>query len=99
MIVVSGTFNFPAGSADAVKAAMATCVAATLKEEGCITYAFYPDMTQPDVYRVFEEWETMDHLKAHGASAHLGVYREALKAAGIIDRSVKIYEVGKITPI
>jgi hypothetical protein len=41
----------------------------------------------------------MDHLKAHGASAHLGVYREALKAAGIIDRSVKIYEVGKIIPI
>lgn len=99
MIVVSGTFTFPAGSAAAVHAAMAACVAETLKEDGCITYAFYADLATPDTYRVFEEWETMDHLKAHGQSAHLGAFRESLKNAGLIERAVKIYGVDKVTAI
>ena len=99
MVVVSGTFSFPAGSADGVKAAMAACVAETTKEEGCITYRFYPDMEQPDVYRVFEEWETMEHLGAHGKSAHLAEFRNTLQGLGLVNREVKIYEVSGIKEI
>lgn len=99
MVVVSGTFNFPAGTAADVRAAMATCVAATLQEEGCITYRFYPDMDDENVYRVFEEWETMEHLGAHGKSDHLAEFRSTLQSLGLIDRKVKIYEVSNIKEI
>ena len=95
MVVVSGTFKFPAGSAQAVREAMDKCVAETLKEEGCISYRFYPDMHEPDVYRVFEEWESGKHLGAHGQSAHLAEFRETLGKLGVMDRDVKLYKVSE----
>jgi quinol monooxygenase YgiN len=95
MLVVSGTMSFPEGTADAVRAAMRKVVAETLKEQGCITYRFYPDMDNPDHYRVFEEWESGDALKAHGASAHIAEYRATLGEIGILSREITVYQVEK----
>lgn len=99
MIVVSGTFRLGASSVDAAKAAMIDMVAETLKEEGCITYHFYQSIEEPTVIRVFEEWETTDHLKAHGASDHMKVFRAKLADLEMLERDVKMYETGRIVQL
>ncbi len=49
-------------------------------EAGCIEYqpvvdaAGSPATFGPDSFVVVEKWESMDHLKAHGASAHMAAY-------------------------
>ena len=97
MLVVSGTMSFAAGSADAVQDAMRKVTAATVQETGCISYRFYPDMDNPDHYRVFEEWESMDALKAHGASDHIADYRATLQSIGVLTREITVYHVEKST--
>ena len=52
-------------------------------EAGCIEYGPAIDAEGagaiqtrfgPDSFVVIEKWETMEHLKAHGASAHMAAY-------------------------
>jgi len=96
MIVVSGTFVLAAGTRREVLAAMAAVVAETAKEPGCITYRFYCDPDDENVYRVFEEWESDEHLAAHGRAPHLAAFRESLRKAGLIERKVRKYHVEKV---
>lgn len=99
MVVVSGTFVFPAGTREKVAQAAAQVVAETRREKGCITYRFYADLEDENTYRVFEEWETLDDLKAHGKSAHLAAFRETLAGIGMISRDVKLYHVEKTSQL
>ena len=93
MVVVSGTFQFPAGTRQKVLDAMEAVVAQTLQEQGCMCYRFYTDMSDENTYRVFEEWESEQHLAAHGKSAHLNAFRSALGELGMLSRDVKMYHV------
>ncbi len=99
MVVVSGTLVMPPGSRDAVLVAMGKCVAETVKEEGCITYRFYSDPEDENVYRVFEEWSSPETLGAHGKSAHLAEYRESLASLGLVSRDVKMYRVDEVVQL
>ena len=61
-------------------------VPAVHAEKGCIEYGATVDVEGgpfakfgPDTFVVIEKWETMDDLKAHGASAHMKAYSEKNK--------------------
>lgn len=63
-------------------------VPAVRAENGCIEYVPVIDAenaspTQakcgPDTFVVIEKWESMDALKAHGASAHMAAYGAKVK--------------------
>ncbi|QAA33789.1 putative quinol monooxygenase [Clostridium manihotivorum] len=45
-------------------------VAATVKEEGCISYAMYQDTKDSSILTMIEEWESVEALKKHGQSEH-----------------------------
>ena len=45
----------------------------------------------PDVVVVIEKWESMDHLKAHGASAHMKAYGEKNKDL-VANRAVHVLQ-------
>jgi len=98
MIVVTGEFEFDAASVDAVKSAMREMVAETLKEDGCITYAFWQDIDRPGHFRVYEEWESDAHLEAHFATAHMAAFRGAIGGA-LNERNVKKMSVGTATDL
>ena len=56
-------------------------VPAVHAEKGCIEYGATVDTDGgpfakfgPDTFVVIEKWESMDHLKAHGASEHMKAY-------------------------
>ena len=95
MIVVSGTMSFNDGNRERVIAAMQAVEAETAKEEGCLTYRFYPDRDDQNTFRVFEEWTSWDTLGAHGKSAHLAEFRATLQAIGLTNRDIKAYTVSE----
>lgn len=78
MIVVSGTVEVrPDMRAHAVEL-IRWLMAETVKEPGCKTYRFYADLEKPELFRVFEEWESAAALAAHSKSAHMAeFYKEA----------------------
>jgi quinol monooxygenase YgiN len=83
MIVVQGDFVIKAGKRDEAIAAMVAVQQAVERDEaGCIRYAFYADLEDPNKFIVYEEWETKAHLAAHGSQEnpppHMVTFRQAM---------------------
>jgi quinol monooxygenase YgiN len=99
MIVVTGEFRFQPGRDEAVRAALLEMMDETAREAGCLHYRFYRDVGNPEVYRVYEEWESDRHLADHAASEHMKVFRGRLKEIGVLSRRVKKFEAGAATEL
>jgi quinol monooxygenase YgiN len=99
MIVVTGEFRFQPGKDDALRAALVDMMNETAREAGCLHYRFYRDVENPEVYRVYEEWESEAHLADHAASEHMKVFRGRLKEIGVLSRKVKKFEAGSATEL
>ncbi len=76
------------GMRDAVLEAFNNNVPNVHAEDGCIEYFAAVDTADagpiqtpigPDSFVVIEKWESMDHLKAHGASDHMKAYAVSVK--------------------
>ena len=77
MIIVSGTLRLRPESVAALRAIAEVTLRETRKEEGCILYSFAEDLLEPGLIRIYEEWETMEALDAHGRTPHIEAWREA----------------------
>lgn len=95
MLVVSGTITVSEETLDAALAAIATLVAETVKEDGCGTYGFYQTPGQPNVFRVVEEWESLDHMNAHMASEHFLTFMGLAGEIGITGAELHQYEIAE----
>ena len=67
-------------------------------EDGCIEYFAAIDTEDAgpiqtpvgeDCFVVIEKWESMEHLKAHGASAHMKAYATSVKEL-LADRVIRV---------
>jgi quinol monooxygenase YgiN len=94
MIIVLGQFEFYPDDFEAAKGLASTLMRETIKEDGCIKYAFAADLTQPACLQLSELWRDDAALSAHFRTPHIHAYREALKPLGIISRVVRRYEAG-----
>jgi quinol monooxygenase YgiN len=93
MIVIAGTVRIrPGRRAEAIEVAGAM-VRATQAEAGCRQYQFYADLGDPDVFFLFEEWESDDALAGHFASEHMRVFQERLPALIAAPPQIRRYEV------
>jgi len=99
MILISGLIELAEADIDTMKVAATTMALETRMETGCIQYAFYQDIENPAIFRVFEEWESMDALQAHFGSPHMKVFRETLSQAAIVRRDLKKYSVTHSAPL
>jgi quinol monooxygenase YgiN len=80
MIHVLAVITTKPGMRAAVLEAFRANMPAVHAEAGCIEYG--PVIDNPgspakygaDTFIVVEKWESLDHLKAHGASAHMAAY-------------------------
>jgi quinol monooxygenase YgiN len=88
MIHVVAIVTAKPGQRAALLEAFHANVPAVHAEDGCIEYgpaidaeAVGPLQTPfgPDTFVVLEKWESLDHLKAHGASAHMKAYAATTK--------------------
>ena len=65
----------------------------TLKEPGCIEYAFSVDLSDPNLVRIFEKWESQEALDNHFTTPHMGEFQAGLAEADVRGVEAKIYDI------
>ena len=99
MLLISGLIELAEQDIETMKAAATVMAVETRKEDGCIQYAFYQDIENPCVFRIFEEWESDDALKVHFGAPHMATFREALSKATVVRRALTKYGVADSQPL
>ena len=99
MLLIAGTIRVQPEDRDAAVAAMAEMMAETAQEEGCVSYDFSADLTQPELFHLFEEWESEEHLKAHFVAPHMAVFQAAIANLGEVQRSIFRYDASGKNPL
>ncbi len=94
MIIVAGTIELPSEHAPAMAALARECMEITRTEDGCAAYNLTRSVERPGEMHVYEEWESLDHLAAHGKSDHLKRFREGLAKLGEPKRRIRKFEAG-----
>jgi len=94
MIIVSGKVKTAPGAASKVRADMETVITATRNETGCIDYSYGIDVLDPDTIIVLEYWESVDALKAHGATPHMATWMKTIGAAGVVSQNLRFHVAG-----
>jgi len=69
--------------------ALATVMAVTRQEPGCVEYAAHAHATDPRRVVFYERWQDQAALDSHNASAHLAAFRAVVgpRLAGASDLS------------
>ena len=96
MIIVMGHAKLGPGEIDRLGDAMATQIAATLAEDGCLHYGYSRDVLEPDTMIITERWRDNDAIAAHFASSHMAAFNAVLASAKVLEVSVKAYENGEV---
>ncbi len=78
MIAVAGRVPIKPEQRDKALEATIKMVQATQREAGCLQYHFYSDLEDPNIFHVFEEWETPEALDAHLKTQHMADFMAAL---------------------
>ena len=98
MINVIAIITAKPGKRDEVLANFKANVPAVHAEKGCVEYGATVDTDGgpfakfgPYTFVVIEKWETMDDLKAHGASEHMKAYAAKNKDL-LADRKVHVLQ-------
>ena len=88
MIHVIAIITAKPGNREAILEAFRANMPAVHAEDGCIEYGPAIDTADAgriqtpfgsDAFVVLEKWESLDHLKAHGASPHMAAYAAKTK--------------------
>lgn len=102
MIQINGTIQLAPGTVannpetvEAIKA----MVAASRAEDGCYTYTFAQDLSDPDVVIIYERWRDREALAAHGASAHMAAFQKVMAANPPVGRDLRMYETDDGAPL
>jgi quinol monooxygenase YgiN len=99
MVLVSGRFRLPLERIAEARPAMAKVIAASLAEPGCRDYSYAEDIREPGLFRVHEEWDSLEALRAHFATDHMKEWQSMRETLGFHDREVAAYEVSEPTPL
>lgn len=94
MIVVTGIAEIAEDSIETIKQAAGIMAKASRAESGCREYAFYEDIETPGRFRIYEEWESADALRAHFNEPHMAVFQQALAKATVLGLNVSQFERG-----
>ena len=99
MIVIAGHVALDPARREPAIAAARAMMEETRKEKGCISYSFSADLEVPGCFRIFEEWESDEALRAHFASPHMARFQKAVGGLGVREMAVQRYEVAKVGPL
>ncbi len=91
MIVVKGDMKLADGGGFRLKSAIDAITAATRAEAGCQHYSLTPDADDPDLLRVYEEWETQGALSLHLIADHMIDFQVAMRRTRILRADVNIH--------
>lgn len=91
MTYLIATLKIKPGSLPAILEAVAPCIEATRKEQGCISYDLHQSVTDENTLVFVERWESTDALNAHFETPHLIAWRDA-GSPFLLDRRIEIIE-------
>lgn len=97
MLIVSGTISVDPADHDALVELTGPLVAATLAEEGNVTYGFWAHPSTPGVFRVYEEWASQDALAGHMATEHMAAFLAAMATLTITGTELHQHDVSAST--
>ena len=81
--------------AEELKSVCLGLIEPTRKEQGCISYELYQDVTNPGRFTFIENWESRELLEVHLGSPHL---KAAAAAFGtILTKELSIILLNKLT--
>jgi len=98
MVHVVAIISAKPGKRDEVLSEFHANIPNVLAEDGCIEYSPTIDALEaegfqtnigPDSFIVVEKWESLEHLKAHAAAAHMKEYAVKVKDL-LIDRVIHV---------
>ncbi|MDJ0614177.1 MAG: putative quinol monooxygenase [Rhizobiaceae bacterium] len=101
MIVVTGIAEIAVDDVETIKAAARIMAKSSRAEAGCIAYAFYEDIEHSGRFRIYEEWESADALRAHFQEPHMEAFNAALGSVTVLKLEISQFERGddiKINP-
>ena len=78
MIVVAGKVRIKPERRQAAIDAALRMQQATQAEAGCVAYHFYASLEDPNLFFVFEEWESEKALERHFQTAHMEAFQRQL---------------------
>jgi quinol monooxygenase YgiN len=99
MIVIAGHVTLDPNQREQAVAAAREMMSETRREKGCISYTFSADLDEPGRFRIFEEWEGDEALRAHFASPHMARFQKAVGGLGVEEMAIQRYEVAKVGPL
>jgi quinol monooxygenase YgiN len=71
----------------------------TERESGCVRYRFYADLADPNLFLLFEEWETEAALRAHFQTPHMARFTAALPGIVGAPPVITRYEISGKGPL
>ncbi|MFT5193828.1 MAG: quinol monooxygenase YgiN [Cellvibrionaceae bacterium] len=99
MIVISGTIYIKKDKVSEAIELAKVMMEKTGEEVGCISYRFYSDIESPDIFRVFEEWESEEDLQAHFVSEHMADFRPKIGKITAAPANIRKYIVTEFGPL
>lgn len=93
-LLVVATIPAAEGSADAVREALQTLVAATREEAGCVAYDLYESGAAPGTFVTVERWADQAALDAHMTTPHI-----AAAFAAVGDKLAGEVAIHPLTPV
>lgn len=88
MIIIHGELEIDAASDATFVPLVQELVDKTRAEEGCLLYACARDLTNAQIFRFVEEWESGDALSAHMQSDHYRAFGRALRDVNVSRASI-----------
>jgi quinol monooxygenase YgiN len=99
MLVIAGRIQLDPANRDKAIAAALEMMKATHQEPGCKSYVFSAELDDPGAFRIFEEWESPEALKAHFKAPHMARFQAAMAGFGVKGMTVQKYEVSSVGPV
>ena len=95
MLTIVAIVQSTAADIEAMRPAMQAMEEASRAEEGCHDYTFLQEVSNPDVLRINERWESMEALQAHFATPHMAEFNKAMGAHPPKSMTLSLHELGE----
>ena len=93
-VAVFGTLRFPADRVAEVLPHLETLVEASYRNDGSIAYDVGEDPFDRGLIRFAELWPDRESLEGHLQAPHIGPWRQAARACGLLERKFTAYGIG-----
>jgi quinol monooxygenase YgiN len=99
MLVIAGTIPVKPEQREEAKRLARWLEAETRQEPGCLMYTFYADQTDPNLFFIFEEWDSEEALQRHFQTEHMKKFVQQAPTLLAGKVSAKKYTVSTAAPL